>query len=157
VPQPPAKALDNLDPTESWQRTSCFSTSVRRADRALTRIYDETLRPSGLSTTQYSLLSLLARAPRRMSITEIAGIQALDRTTLTRDLNPLMRDGLVEIAPADHDRRVRIVSLTTKGLDAIDIARPLWRAAQNRIAGEQGLAEMDQLLERLADLTARIR
>jgi DNA-binding MarR family transcriptional regulator len=142
---------------DTWKQSSCFSTSVRRADRALTRIYDEALRPSRLSTTQYSLLSLLARAPHRMSIGEIAEIQAMDRTTLTRDLNPLVREGLVEIAPAEHDRRVRMVSITPKGHETIDIARPLWKSAQDRIASEQGLARMEHLLDELGDLVSRVR
>jgi DNA-binding MarR family transcriptional regulator len=145
------------DNPDAWRRTHCFSTSVRRADRALSRVYDEALRPSGLATTQYSLLSLIDRAPHPLSISELADVQAMDRTTLTRDLAPLARDGLVSIAPADHDRRVRIISLTGAGKDALQRARPLWQEAQTRIATEQGLAEMDSLLDRLAELTARIR
>jgi len=141
----------------AWARTRCFSTSVRRADRALSRVYDEALRPSGLATTQYSLLSLIHRAPHALSIGELAEVQAMDRTTLTRDLALLARDGLVTISTGERDRRVRIIALTPAGKEALAAARPLWQAAQARVAAEQGLAEMDSLLDRLAELTARIR
>jgi DNA-binding MarR family transcriptional regulator len=147
-------ATNNLP---DWSRTKCFSTALRRADRTLTRVYDDALRPSGLGTPQYSLLSLIARAPHPLSISELADVQAMDRTTLSRALTPLVRDGLVTIEPSERDRRIRIISLTSRGRDALGIARPLWQAAQARIAAEQGLAEMDDLLDRLADLTARIR
>jgi DNA-binding MarR family transcriptional regulator len=152
-----AHTATNEDDIDAWKRTHCFSTSVRRADRALTRIYDDALRPSRLSTTQYSLLSLLARAPHPMSITEIAEIQAMDRTTLSRDLTPLVRDGLLEVVPAERDRRRRIILLTSQGHEVLTIARPLWKAAQERITREHGLTEMESLLEQLSDLTSRIR
>ncbi len=152
----PGKTIDTPEQDDGWKATKCFSTSVRRADRILTRVYDEALRPSNLSTTQYSLLSVITRAPKRMSITELADVQVMDRTTLTRDLAPLVRDGLVRIEPG-KDRRVRMVSITPTGHATIGIARPLWKSAQDRIANEQGLDRMQQLLDELGDLVSRVR
>ena len=136
--------------------TGCVGTSVRRADRALTRLYDEALRPSGLATTQYALLATLARAEGPLRHHQLAAAQVMDGTTLTRTLAPLARDGLVQIAPGS-DRRTRYVSLTPDGEAALERARPLWRAAQDRIVAEAGDEQIAALLDNLADLVTRIR
>jgi len=134
----------------------CVCTAVRRADRTLSRIYDEALRPSGLVTTQYSLLSIISRAPGLLTLGELAGAQAMDRTTLTRNLHPLERDGLVQVG-SGRDRRTRVVSLTPHGQATLDNARPLWRSAQARIAHDAGSDRVDHLLAELAELVARIQ
>jgi DNA-binding MarR family transcriptional regulator len=143
-------------PPTDWARTSCFSTALRRADRTLSRIYDEALRPTGLTTTQYSLLSLLSRAPQPPTITEFADAQAMDRTSLTRALAPLVRAGYVTMA-VGRDRRAKTIHLTEAGQAVVAEARPLWRNAQERIAAGQGLGRMEHLLEELAELTSTIR
>ena len=147
---------DTTPSADDWSRTRCFSTALRRADRTLTRIYDDALRPTGLTTTQYSLLSLVSRAPGPISITALADAQAMDRTSLSRTLAPLERAGYLTIAPG-ADRRVRTVALTEAGALIVAQARPLWRAAQERIAAEQGLERMDDLLAELAELTDTAR
>jgi DNA-binding MarR family transcriptional regulator len=106
----------------------CACQAARRAARELTRAYDEALRPSGLRTTQFSLLVAvgLMGAP---SMTELASAVALERTTLTRDLRPLSERGLVAIRPGD-DRRSRVVELTDAGWAGVAAAMPRWREAQ---------------------------
>lgn len=148
----------SVTPSElpDWTRTICFSTALRRADRVLSRIYDEALRPTGLTTTQYSLLSLLSRAPEPPAMSAFAEAQAMDRTSLTRALAPLKRAGYVTIVPG-ADRRVKTIVLTESGREIVREARVLWRATQERIAAEQGLERMDHLLNELADLTSNIR
>lgn len=143
-------------PADAWKTTICVCTSVRRADRALNRLYDEALQPSGLVTTQYALLSTLARAGRPIPHGELADAQVMAGTTLTRNLAPLVRDGLVHIEPGD-DRRTRLISITEKGLAARDLARPLWQEAQARVRGAAGNERIDHLLAELSDLVARIR
>ncbi len=146
----------NQSPTDEWAQTRCFSTALRRADRTLSRIYDEALRPTGLATTQYSLLSLLSRAPGPISITDLAEAQAMDRTSLTRMLAPLVRSGYVTLEPG-ADRRVKVVTLTDGGELIVAQARVLWRSAQESIAAQQGLERMDHLLNELAELTTTVR
>jgi DNA-binding MarR family transcriptional regulator len=109
----------------------CACRNLRRSARAVTQLYDETLRPSGLRITQFTLLVAVAiREP--VAITQLADTLALDRTTLARDLGPLTERGLVEIT-AGEDRRRRLVRLTRAGREAIGRAYPLWQRAQARM------------------------
>lgn len=142
--------------TAPWSTTICASTAIRRADRALGRVYDDALRPAGLATTQYSLLSIISRAPKPLTLGDLAAAQVMDRTTLSHNLAPLVRDGLVRLTPG-HDRRTRIVALTPDGEAALDQARPLWRAAQDRVAQATGDDRLQRLLDDLADLIERVR
>lgn len=143
-------------PANDWPQTICASTSVRRVDRALSRLYDDALRPTGLGVNQYSLLSLIDRAPEPATVSALAHAQVMDRTTLTRVLAPLERDGLVRLTPGT-DRRTRTVSITPAGRDRVDMARPLWRAAQNQINHALGNDRMEHLLADMADILSRVR
>jgi DNA-binding MarR family transcriptional regulator len=109
----------------------CACKHLRRSARAVTRLYDETLRPSGLRITQFTLLVAVAIG-EPAPITRLADALSLDRTTLGRDLKPLTDRGLVEIKAGD-DRRTRVVRLTDQGRDALGRAYPLWQSAQARI------------------------
>ncbi len=145
-----------LPATNAGAKTSCVCTAVRRVDRALNRVYDEALRPSGLATTQYALLSTLSRAGRPLSHHDLADMQEMAGTTLSRNLKPLVRDGLVRIAPGD-DRRTRYVAITEAGEALLEAARPLWCAVQSRVVAEVGEERVDRLLKDLADLVVRLR
>lgn len=130
---------------------TCFN--LRKAARAVTQLYDEILRPAGLRTTQFSLLAVLGlHAPRALSIGELAQATVMDRTTLTRNLELLEREGLVRIRPG-ADARVREVSLTTAARDRLRTAFPLWERAQTRMTRRLGAARSRRLL---ADLGAAI-
>lgn len=128
---------------------------MRRADRALNRLYDEALRPSGLATTQYALLSILARAGRPLLHSDLAERQEMAGTTLSRTLKPLARDGLVRIEPGD-DRRTRLVAITPEGEAALERARPLWCSVQDRVVADLGEERAEHLLAELAHLMARL-
>jgi DNA-binding MarR family transcriptional regulator len=109
----------------------CVCSAVRRAARAITQHYDRALRPSGLRVTQFTLLVILALAgPLPMS--RVADRLGMERTTLTRNLQPLLRQGLVTVGDG-ADRRVRTLTLTARGRRAAAAALPHWRQAQ-RIA-----------------------
>src|SRR4029434_6930009 len=89
---------------------ACVCGRLRRAARALTQLYDDTMAPAGLRITQFSLLNTLApHRPQRL--TGLAALALLDRTALSRTLEPLAAEGLVCIA-AGRDARTREVSLT---------------------------------------------
>ncbi len=143
----------NVSAVPGWERTPCYATALRRAGRTLGRIYDHALRPANLTTPQYSLLSMLGRAPHELTLSELADAQAMDRTTLSRNLTPLVRRGYIALS-SGRDRRQRIAHLTSEGRDALQQARPLWQQAQARIAREHGLARLDALLDELHTLTA---
>src|SRR3954453_22276475 len=90
---------------------ACTCFVIRRAARHLTQSYDRFLAPTGLRTTQYSLLSTLKRTGPR-TIQSLAAEMGLDRTTLGRNLRPLERDGLVSIGVDARDRRGRALAIT---------------------------------------------
>ena len=104
----------------------CFA--ARREARRITHAYDGALRPSGLRATQFTMLTVLILAGP-MTVGRLAEKLAADRTTLTRNLKPLEKRGLVRTESAG-DRRVRLVSISAAGLRAAKAALPLWRRAQ---------------------------
>jgi DNA-binding MarR family transcriptional regulator len=115
---------------------SCACWNLRRTARAVTQRYDETLRPSGLRITQFTLLVAVGLS-EPVPITRLADALDLDRTTLARDLKPLTEHGLVQIA-AGEDRRMRVVRLTSQGREAVGRAYPLWQQAQAQIVEGSG-------------------
>ena len=120
-------------------RDNCLSLHVQRAARALARRFDEALRPLGLTQGQFSLLTSLNR-PEPPSIGSVSNLLAMDRTTLTANLKPLERRGLVKIAVDKEDRRGRRLSLTAKGKALLAAAAPVWEethAATERLLTQQ--------------------
>ncbi len=113
---------------ELAQCESCVCFAVRRAARAVTQYYDRCLRPSGLRATQFTLLVLLARS-KGLSLNRAAERLRMERTTLTRNLRPLLAKRYVRVR-SGHDRRTRLLAVTQKGADAVAAALPHWRAAQ---------------------------
>jgi DNA-binding transcriptional ArsR family regulator len=87
---------------------ACFD--LRKATRAVSRMYDEFLRDRGLNITQFSLLRLI-RTEKELSISTLGRYMSMDRTSITRALAPLERDGLIDSRPG-ADKRIRIVSVT---------------------------------------------
>jgi DNA-binding MarR family transcriptional regulator len=127
--------------------SECTGFGLRKAARALGRIYDEAMAPAGLRGTQFNLLvalSLAGEAP----VVKVAEELGLDRTTLTRNLGPLERDGLVESVP-DADRRVRRVRLTTRGHEALAAALPHWERTQRRVVAALGKTRWRELMDGL--------
>jgi DNA-binding MarR family transcriptional regulator len=110
-------------------RDHCLCMHVRRAARALARRYDEALRPAGLTNGQFSLMMSLNR-PAPPAIGDISTLLAMDRTTLTANLKPLERRGLVTVAVDSADKRSRRLSLTEAGRSVLAAAAPIWKRAQ---------------------------
>jgi DNA-binding MarR family transcriptional regulator len=111
--------------------TSCACFNLRKAARAITSLYDEALRPAGIRATQLTLLMGIAAA-EQPTISQLAELLVMDRTTLARDLKPLAAQGLVTIVAGD-DRRTRLVQLTVAGRHTLNDALPLWHQAQTRM------------------------
>jgi DNA-binding MarR family transcriptional regulator len=133
----------------------CACGNLRRASRAMTQRYDTILAPSGLTTPQFSLLAHLARLGP-MTVGNLAQRMVMDRTTLTRDLTPLTREGYVTI-DAGEDRRTRVAKITPAGEAALARARPLWQQAQTSIITAFGQERFTNLVAELGDITALAR
>jgi DNA-binding MarR family transcriptional regulator len=109
-------------------RDLCLCLHVQRAARALARRFDDVLRPIGLTQGQFSLLVSLNRA-EPPTIGAVANLLALDRTTLTANLKPLERRGLVKVVVDADDKRSRRLVLTPLGRELLAAAAPVWKRA----------------------------
>ena len=101
-----------------------------------TEAYDRALEPSGLKITMYRVLRRLSEAGKP-TISELARIVELDRSSLGRNLRVLQRARLVKFAEGDDERTI-IVTLTPQGREALEIARPLWRRVQAQMRAALG-------------------
>lgn len=133
----------------------CNCLAVRQAARQLTQLYDEALADSGIRVTQYSILARLSRIePATMQ--QLAETLVMDRTTLTHNLKPLERDGLVAIGVDANDQRARRLRVTSAGRKTLTAARAAWRRAQDRFEERFGTADAARLrrdLARVVDAT----
>lgn len=111
----------------------CVCGALRMATRAVTQLYDDAMRPSGLRVTQYSLLSRIERL-QPISASALESSLYFDQTTLARALKVLEKDGLIRRA-SNPDKRVKKIELTTLGRKRLAHARTLWAEAQKRLVG----------------------
>ncbi len=125
----------------------CLCFNVRKASRIVTQIYDEAMSDTGLRGTQFTIVVMIA-ANESMTISKLADALVMDRTTLTRNLKPLEKQGLVEIIPG-ADRRTRAVKLTASGVKTLKQALPLWKKAQQQVSDRFGKDRFDNLVSEL--------
>ena len=126
----------------------CLCTALRQAAAQCTAHYDAVLAPSGIKVTMLRLLRRI-EASKSVSITELAEIVVLDRSTLGRNLRVLEKQSLVEIETG-KDARARRVSLTLTGQEKLREAVPLWRQAQSEfseIIGPDAMSVLDRVIE----------
>lgn len=133
--------------------TPCYCSSLRQASRYLTSFYDQMLAGSGLRVTQFSILARLRRLGPA-SVNQLARATVMDRTTLARNLQPLVRDKLVAIKPGEQDRRERVIELTERGLEMVTAALPAWERAQQMFAQRFGLENAEQLRATMSQVVA---
>jgi DNA-binding MarR family transcriptional regulator len=135
-----------LDTMPTSEECNCYA--VRAAARHVSQFYDQVLAPTGLRTTQFSMLAKLKdKGP--LSINALAADMVMDRTTLGRNILPLQRDGLVRIETDVADRRAKALRLTKAGEKRLRAAREKWAVAQDRfetLFGRRRAAELRGLL-----------
>jgi DNA-binding MarR family transcriptional regulator len=122
--------------TEREILENCACHKARTAARAVTRAYDEALRPVGLRATQLAVLVAVAMDDA-ISINALAQFMGMDRTTLTRNLRPLEKEGLVTLG-IEGWRRSRALTITKKGRSRLREALPLWSTAQQALRKRLG-------------------
>lgn len=125
-------------------RDHCLCLAAQRAARALARRFDEALKPAGITSGQFSLMMSLNR-PEPPTIGSVASLLAMDRTTLTANLKPLERRGLVALSADEKDRRSRRIRLTTAGMKTLSAALPIWVATHAEIDSVLGQDEATTL------------
>ncbi len=135
--------------------SSCACFNLRKASRVVTQHFDEILKPSGLLITQFTILVAITMA-KSGTINELAERLVMDRTTLTRNLKPMEREGWLKSEPG-QDQRTRVISLTRSGEAALAKALPSWKQAQNSVEEALGQQRWNALLSHLAETTDLIR
>jgi DNA-binding MarR family transcriptional regulator len=131
----------------------CTCLALRQAARHVTQFYDQCLAPSGLRTTQFSILARLKRSGP-LTINALARELVMDRTTLGRTMLPLERDGLIRIQGGAQDRRRKELHLTKAGGERFRAAGGLWREAQVRLETAFGYERAAQLRNELQALAS---
>jgi DNA-binding MarR family transcriptional regulator len=131
----------------------CNCHAVRAAARHVTQAYDAFLAPTGLRTSQFSILAKLKRKGP-LTINALAADMVMDRTTLGRNILPLERDGLIRIAPSASDRRAKELTLTKAGEGRLQAAVKGWTAAQARFESAYGVKHAAELRAMLRAVVA---
>ncbi len=135
-------------PPGDFNPAECTCLAVRQAARHVTQFYDQFLAPTGLRSTQYSILSRLKRTGP-LSINALSAVMVMDRTTLGRNMLPLQRDGLIAIEPDPQDRRSKALRLTPAGVALQRTASRQWEKAQqafDKAYGPQRTVELRAML-----------
>lgn len=134
----------------------CACASLRRAARAVSQLYDEALRPTGLRITQFTLLQFLARTGEPITQGMLGDRLALDSTTLSRTLTPLQRAGWIRSRRAT-DGRERHLTLAAAGRRILERATPAWERAQRRLHRGLGPADWTALQRLLTSVVRTVR
>ncbi|HUB50188.1 MAG TPA: MarR family winged helix-turn-helix transcriptional regulator [Acetobacteraceae bacterium] len=127
---------ENAKPRAAVPDELCNCTTLRKAARHVSGLYDRALAPSGLRVTQYAILAELGRSGP-MTITELARAMVMERNGLGHNLRPLEREGLVSME-IGGDRRSRVILLTRSGRARLANAKTLWQQAQDRFGAVFG-------------------
>jgi DNA-binding MarR family transcriptional regulator len=145
--------MDSVDDKRlaSCSRCACFN--LRKASRAITQLFDRAIKPYGLRGTQFSILVVLSAAGPE-TITRLSDILVMDRTTLTRNLRPMEKAGMIKLRQGEDPRSKR-VSLTAKGRKVLVDAFPHWEKTQNRIMEKLGEERFASLIRDLSELSDR--
>lgn len=137
--------------TQLEETKGCLNFLMRRSSRIIGRHFDAMLKPTGLRSTQFNVLAVLAQTGP-MSLTDLAGLLSMERSALARNLKPLQRQGLI-IVSAGVDKRMRIAQLTKLGKENLQKALPFWSAAQARLLEDLGTDDITLLRTLLGRIT----
>ena len=132
----------------------CNCLNLRRASQAITHVYDEFLKPSGLTVNQFSLLKHI-HVLGPVSVSDLALAIRLDRTTLVRNLRSLEEEGFIEDKAAKGTRS-RQLKLTERGLKLTLEAEEVWSDAQNSLVNYLGKEEVANLTKLLSKIEALV-
>ena len=137
--------MKSLSQQHGLQNCACFN--VRKSARVLTQHYETAMQPIDLRATQFTILAVLS-SHSGITITDMADYMMMDRTTLTRNLCPLEKQGLVMTKPGD-DKRTRLIELSKKGKNKLEKAIPLWKQAQKDVTDYMGKNRFNDFLTEL--------
>lgn len=130
----------------------CACMATRKAARSITQFYNQYLSESGVGTSQHSIL-MIAYLAQAITITKMANIAVMDRTTLTRNMKQLVKEGLIEINPGE-DRREKVITITRQGIKLLKKIIPMWERAQIEFEKRFGSKKFDNLINKLNEVVS---
>jgi len=146
-----SKKQTKAKPDDALNMALCTCANIRKAARIVTQMYEAAIQETDLKVGQVTMLAVLSNEGD-MPLTSLADALVMDRTTLTRNLKPMIRDGFISIA-TEEDQRVRMVGLTDKGREKIKQAYPLWVGVQSKLVDGLGKNRWSGLI---SDLNAAV-
>jgi len=135
---------------------ACACLGFRKASRSVTQLYDQFLSPVGLRSTQLVVL-LGAQVLGSSNLRQLADELAMDRSTLTRNLKPLILQRLLRTVPNKGRGRSKSIEVTPRGQDKLRAAAPLWQQAQDSLRERLGSDRLSRVLGDLAVVTDSVR
>jgi DNA-binding MarR family transcriptional regulator len=135
---------------QSMSAGTCTCGELRKAARAITLLYDDAFKSTGLLSTQFNVLQAIYNIDS-IRISDLANKLGIDRTTLTRNLSVLERQRFIEISQG-KDQRTRIVIATQKGRSAVSKTILLWNRVQRKVKQEMGENSWRELMQNLGQL-----
>ena len=132
----------------------CSCHRLRKLTRLMTQRYDQALAPAGVNVNQFAILRRAQVEPKSISV--LALELGMDRTTLSRDLKPLVAAGWVVLRSSQDDARQRRIEVTPAGTEVIAAARPLWHETQTDIEALLGHEQVSQLHAALDHATGQL-
>lgn len=133
---------------------ACHCLATRQLARHVSKLYDRHMAPTGITSTQFSILSFLDHEPG-INMNELAAAMLMDRTTLLRALKPLQQNGWIVSAPEAEQSRRLVLSISEVGRDKIAEAEPLWQAAQDEYEAQVGQLHARSLRSDFFNMTHR--
>ncbi|MCB2293399.1 MarR family winged helix-turn-helix transcriptional regulator [Clostridium algoriphilum] len=135
---------------------NCTCGDLRKTTRTITQFYDKMLQPTGLRSTQCSLL-LDIFFNENISVSNLGNILLMDQSTVTRNVELLRKSGYIDIKKEELDCRKKCISITHKGLKKLEEATPILKKAQSKIENGIGKERIEELLKTLKDIERLVK
>lgn len=135
--------------------SECMAYNLKKATRAVQSLFDNAFKTIGLEGTQYTVLAHIY-VSEPITLSKLANMMSVDRTTLGRNLKPLEKKGLIEIKTGD-DRRAKLIKLTKNGREVLAQAQPIWKEVHEDIKRLLGVEGWSSTIKNLGDLTIKLK
>jgi DNA-binding MarR family transcriptional regulator len=142
-------------PEQFAEDNPCLCFHLRKAARVVTQLYDEQFRKTGYRVTQMTILMAVEKLSP-VNVQQLAKAVVTDRTTLSRNLKPLLRDGMIQFCSCD-DQRQRQVAITPRGKALIQQADPIWKKVQKTLHEKIGQQCIEDVISTLSEMERRIK
>ena len=146
--------LNKLNKDAVAEGSECMAYNLKKTTRAVQNLFDRAYKFIGLEGTQYTVLAHIYVA-EPITLSKLAELMSVDRTTLGRNLKPLKKKGFIDIKPGD-DRRAKLISITDSGKQILSQALPVWKETHEQIRDLLGIEKWSSTVINLKELTKKL-